>query len=233
MTDDEKLCALLKAAMTEKLPLEIDKPPIAPLLGGAIRLRHYAKNSYLSHAGQPLQKVMVQLNGSVTVFKYNREGGSARTGISEAPQIYGIYEALNHIEEHTATLQATTPVCCAEVSPALYLSALQTQHGAALYSLYFLAKFTDRMLNRSDKITLNTPYENLLLYLYESSMGAHFPVTIQAKKSEMAELLNLNLRTLYRQLDRLTEENLIQRNHGKIVVTQQAFAKISEIVATL
>lgn len=201
------------------------------LQGGGIRLRRYAAGQPLAHTGQPLRNVMVLLQGRVSVLKYTREGGVARSGVSAAVQIYGLYELLVGIEAHTATLQAEEDVLCAELSPKLYERALRESHAVALHSLYFLARFTDRMLNRNDRLALNTPYQNLLLSLYDAATGQPLPFTLPGTKAEMAESLGMNLRTLYRQLNRLERQGLLVRHKGKIQVDLACYRKIERAIA--
>lgn len=191
-----------------------------------INPKTYEKDSYLVYTGQPLRRIIIQLNGSVLALKYTPEGGMVRSGTVTAPQIYGLAELLNKRLEHTANLRAESAVCCITVEPELFLKAVKESHIVALHSLYFLADFTDRMLNRNDMLTLNTPFENLMLYLYNSCNGMDFPVVITDKKAQISESLNINLRTLYRQLDQLEKEKYITRQKGNIVIDKSGYKKI-------
>ena len=51
-------------------------------------------------------------------------------------------------------------------------------------------------------------------------------------KEELAQLLNISLRTLYRHLDCLYAEELIATEHGKIVIYESHYQKIKDAVLT-
>lgn len=225
MDDVKKLEALL--ALVEKGGVEW--AAAEEYADRAIHPHRCVAGEYLAHSGQPLRWITLQLSGRATVLKYTLEGGSVRSGAAAGTQLYGLYELLCGLPENTATIQADGPVLCVQVEPELYRSALQKSHAVALYSLGMLAAFTDRMLNRSDRLFLNTPYENLLLYLYDTCAGQPLPARLAERKSHIAETLNINLRTLYRYLDRLADEGVIQRKNGKILLDREGFAALEAL----
>lgn len=228
MNNEEKLAQLLEAVMSKDVPANLDRSFLDSIANEALKFVSFEKGEYLTHMGLPVERLMVLLDGQVSVFKYSHGGTSIRSGISEAPQIFGLYEALDGIREHSVTLQAATKVRCAVIPPAFFLQAINSNHKISLAALSFLAKFIDRMLDRSDQLTLNSPYENLLIYLFEKSVGKPLPLVIDANKSEIAELLNISNRSLYRHLEQLEDDGLIERIHGKIVITKSSFNRILE-----
>ncbi len=191
-----------------------------------IQVVEYRQGEFPAHTGQLLGGILLQLAGQASVLKYSRQGGLARSGALETPQIYGLYELLNHIGEHTATIQADGPLVCARVPLELYREALKQDHEVALLSLRFLAGFTARMLEQNDKLSLNTARQNLLLFLRDACRGKALPYTIPEKKADIAELLSFNLRSLYRQLRKLEQEGLLTRNKGKIQIGEKALQSI-------
>jgi len=226
MTNEDKIAKLLEALMSKSPERQLDTSFLNSLSNETLRFVRFEKGDYLAHMGLPLERILIHLDGQVSVFKYSHGGANIRGDISDAPQIYGLYEALNGIEEHGATLQAATSVSCGAVSPDFFLNSIRSNHQISLHALSFLARFTDKMLNRNDQLTMNTPYENILIYFFEKSVGRALPVVIPAKKNEIAEQLNISNRTMYRLLEQLEQEGLIERSHGKIVVPKESFKKI-------
>ncbi len=226
MTNEDQLIQVFAKIMAQSNGKEWDPSFLASLSGEKLHMIRFEKGDYLAHMGLPLERILIHLDGQVAVFKYSHGGTHFKGDVSEAPQIYGLYETLNGLGEHGATLQATSAVQCVAVSPAFLLRAIRNNHEIALIALSFLAKFTDKMLNRNDQLTLNTPYENLLIYLFERSAGKAFPVVIPASKHDIAAQLNISNRTLYRQLEQLEQEGMIQRRSGKIVISEAAFKQI-------
>lgn len=183
----------------------------------------FPKGSFLNHMGMPLNRLLIHLTGEVAVYKYSPSGIGIRGDVSAAPQIYGLYEMLLGVAEHGVDLQAATDVTCLALLPEEFRRLIEQNHRIALHALYFLARFTDRILNRNDQLTLNTPYENLIIYLYERSLGRKPPVLIRENKNEIAQFLNISNRTLYRQLDRLEQEQILERYKGHIRINADAF----------
>lgn len=230
MTIEKILSGLLEYALGREPSSRPDPDRYLTLTGGILRIRTFEKDEYLTHMGLPLDAILIHLDGPVSVYKYSPGGTGIRGEISEPPQIYGLYEALNGIPEYGVSLQASGQVHCAVLPPSRFLSALRSDPSIALASLTLLARFTDRMLNRHDRLTLNSPYQNLLIHLFESSAGRPLPVVIPGTKSRLAALLNISSRTLYRLLDRLEEEALIERRRGKIIITRKTFPALEAAV---
>ena len=86
---------------------------------------------------------------------------------------------------------------------------------------------TERILAENEPLLLNNTKDKLLLQLYQYSINqTHFPVRIKLKKEELANILNISLRTLYRQLDLLYQEGILSSYHGKIMITEEQFHNI-------
>jgi len=226
MANEEKLADLLEVVISKSSAGTLYKTLLKSFANENIHFVRFEKGDYLAYMGLPVERLLVLIDGQVSVFKYSHGGMSIRSGVSEAPQIYGLYETLNGTREHGVTLQAASGASCAVISPGFFLQAIKNNHKIALAALFFLAKFTDRMLDRNDQLTLNTPYDNLVIYLFEKSAGNPLPIIIDANKNEIAELMNISNRTLYRHLEQLESEGLIERKQGKIIITTSSFRNI-------
>ena len=51
-------------------------------------------------------------------------------------------------------------------------------------------------------------------------------MTVQIQKKELAQDLNMNLRTLYRHLDKFYEEGILSAHKGKIWISRKQYLKI-------
>lgn len=186
----------------------------------------YKAGDYLAHMGMPIENIMLMMKGQVAVYTFSLEGTQLRRGVSEAPQIFGQYEIINGIADYSVTLQADTEVICALIPKELFMDLIRKNHEITLLSLTYLAKFTHRMLDRNDQLTLNQPFKNLLLYLIENCYGKKFPVSLSSNKQEIAQLLNISSRTMFRYLDQLENEKMISRSHGKIVISEDSYKRL-------
>lgn len=224
MTPEEKL----EAAILHML----DGTPL-PEPEAGMRSRTVRAGTIIAHGGQPLEKLFLLLGGSCRVLNYSYEGKRVFAGAVSRPQIFGLYELVSGIPTHTATLECMSGCQIVEVSADRALSCLKSRPEAAFGALRFLALFTDDLLRRSNRITMHSERESLLLYFYAACRGKPLPVRIPVKKEELAELLNLNLRTLYRRLDELSAGGFLCRNHGKMEVDEDCWRRISAEISRL
>ena len=96
-----------------------------------------------------------------------------------------------------------------------------------------MAAYVRATLRHSDQISTHNNMENLLLYISNKCTDRSFPCVIGVNKNRIAEELNMNLRTLYRQLDALTEKDYITRAHRKIVVDEQQYIRMKQAVEAM
>jgi CRP-like cAMP-binding protein len=137
------------------------------------------------------------------------------TGACKAPQIFGLYESLDGIQAHTATIEALTPCWLLEVSAKEYLSCLENETQIMRYSLRYLAAFIGRILNKNDQMLLNTPRQICCCIFTNDAGGAQFPVRLPVEKAALAEELNLNLRNAVPQTPRVQGGGDDWRRKGK------------------
>ena len=223
----EKLEQALQTALIQPVLWEQIPPVFTPLTGDGLRLRTLRKGEIFAETGTPLRSVYLLLGGECRVVNYSREGRQVFGGVVSRPQIFGLFELVNQKAAYTATLEALSACRVLEVEASLAILCLQTRPQAAYYALRFLAEFTDALIERNDRLFLNTHRENLIYYLYGQCCGKPFPVLIPLKKEELAALFGMNLRTLYRKLEQLEQAGMILRQRGKVVVDKACYGRLA------
>ena len=194
---------------------------IAPYL-----VYHKKANSYLFHVYQPLEYIYILLEGTCSTEKYNHGGRLFTDSNRVAMQIFGLVEAMTDYDYHTVSIKCVTDCVYARIPLDLYLQVIQSDPSLMMMSMQFLCIFFKEHIQTTDQLMLDTPRRSILTRLYQYCTGLPFPVTVQTKKEELAQDLNMNLRTLYRQLDKLYEENLVSSHKGKIHITREQYLKI-------
>ncbi|MEG2097347.1 MAG: Crp/Fnr family transcriptional regulator [Pseudoflavonifractor sp.] len=198
----------------------------APFLQGPLRLTARENGQPIIHAGQTIRRIYLLVEGGCYIFKYSAEGKSLLAGAKQQPQIFGLYESLSGKKSYAATVEAVGSCRLLELPVDWFLARLRAEEEVMWAVLQHLAGFVDETLEDRDKLAMNTRGQNLLLYCYEHCRGKDFPVTLREDKSLLAEELNMNLRTLYRQLARLRAEKLIGSDRGKITVNARQYKEI-------
>lgn len=233
MSPEERLEAVILLMLSDS-PAPEEFQALFPTGGeDGMHLRVLRKGEALVYRGMPLTRLFLLLSGSCRAMNYSYEGKRILTGTVSHPQIFGLYELMNDIPEHSVMLECTTNCLILEVRADRALTCLKTRPAAAFGALRFLAMFTSDLISRGNRLTMNSERENLLLYFYTACRGKPLPVRLSIKKEELAELLNLNLRTLYRRLDSLEDERLLLRRGGKIEIDAPCYARIWEEISEL
>jgi CRP-like cAMP-binding protein len=220
---DEHLAAALRTAMNDSLSNQHIRNMYAQWEGYGKRLVHYPCNTFIVHTEDPVEHILILLEGRCQVLNHNSDGKIIMAGNVKPPQIFGLYELLAGLCGHTADVQTQTDCLVFSVSAKLYTQQIAVNGNIAAYSAQYLAFFIQRLLDRSDRMTLHTDRQNLLWYILESCRGKAFPVILSVHKETMAAELNMNVRTLYRKIGQLRNEGLVESHKGKIKIGKEQY----------
>lgn len=223
---DEKLAAALRTAMGLRLQPNRIREIYSQFEGTGKRLVAFEKGKVLARREDEIERILVLVKGTCRVLNHGSDGRVVMAGEVEAPQIFGLYEILNGMDHHTADVETETECICFSVAPRLYREQYETSMEVLKFSSHFLATFIDRLLARSDRMTLNTDRQNLLLYCLDACKYERFPTVIAVRKETMAAELNMNLRTLYRKISQLRDEGLIGNHRGKIRIDREQYDRM-------
>jgi len=183
-------------------------------------------NTYLFHIFQPLQYIYILLEGTCCVEKYNQGGKLFTDSTRDAMQIFGLIEAVTDDRYHTVSMKCFTDCTYAKIPVASYMKIIQSDPELLMMSMQFLCIFFREHVQTTDQLMLDVPRRSILLKLYHYCAERPFPVTVQIQKKELAQDLNMNLRTLYRYLDKFYEEGILSAHKGKIWISRKQYLKI-------
>lgn len=198
-----------------------------------IQTEHYRKGEIVIEGFQPLSHIYILLSGDVYILNYTFNGKRVISNTLEAPQLLGLIEGINHEDHYMATVVTLTKCTLLKVETGPFLQAVTSNFELSNYIVSYLAKLTTFLMeNTSIKMSLSN-FDKLLLYLYDQSIGQQPPVIIAENKNFIADLLNINIRTLYRYLDELTELKMIQRAGQNIVMERENIKAIARKVENI
>lgn len=187
---------------------------------------HQKEDTYLFHVYQPMQYIYILLEGICCVEKYNHGGQLFTDSNRSALQIFGLLEAVTDCNYHTVSMKCVTPCVYAKIPVKAYMQAIRSDTELLMMSMQYLCIFFKEHVQTTDQLMLDTPRQGILSRLYQYCAGRTFPVTVQIKKEELAQDLNINLRTLYRHLDKLYKEDIISSHKGKICISVEQYLRI-------
>ncbi len=172
--------------------------------------------------GFPANTIWVLLSGSSQVICYNRQGTCCVQDAPTRTQIFGLMEQLNHQSNYTATVCASSDCRLIRIPSVLFMEALDVSIPLLRLALEDLCELAKRAMNLSEFHTLYDPKDNLVIFLNKyCSQAQDYPCVVHTTRKEMAEILHMNLRSLYRYLDVLKQDGLFSISHGKITISEE------------
>ena len=194
-----------------------------------LHFEHFPAGTMLIQCQNPIYCICILVDGLCCTEKYNIQGRLLISENISPVEFFGLFEAVHPLPlyQHEVSVRCITSCTCLKIPVNHYLKELNTSVDALQISLQILSKFVYRILLQNDGLILNNARCNILLKLLECSDGKAFPYLLPMKKEELAQTLNISLRTLYRKLDAMYEEGLISTRKGKILITQEQYGKIT------
>lgn len=226
----KRLSQILKLAFGKEYTPQTIEAVFGKLTGAGVQYKKYRDGTQFINSGTKLDKVYLLLTGKCHVVKFSAEGKSVIADTMEPIQIFGLYELLSHGDLYSATITAVGKCSALEISGAYFRSCLEGDIGIALQTLEYLALVMEHSLAKNDSALFHTGIQNLAIYLYGACSGQSFPHTITSDRKTMSEELNINLRTLYRYIDKLKGEGTVSIVRGKIVIDKEQAAKLWQII---
>lgn len=195
-------------------------------LCSTICLVSYEKNSQIVQVEDSIRTIKLLLRGEIYAEINTLEGGSISGGKNTPISIFGLFELINGIPYHTACLLALEPCVFLEIEKSLFAKALDSEIDTLKYSIRYMCHFVKISLAQKDRSVMLTPKQKLLLFLYDSAKTKQLPVRISSTKESIALSINQNLRTVYRNINRLQQEGFLTLDKGKVVITETCFIKM-------
>lgn len=197
-----------------------------------LRIEYADKNDLLISNEMSLNNIYVLLDGYCCTEKYSPSGKLLKSIDAGPIQLYGLFEAVHpSLTQHTASIRCISSCAYIRISNQRYIEELLADPILGWINIQYLSAFINQVLTENDTLLLNNTRDKLLLQLYQYCSGTQFPIIIKAKKEELAQILNISLRTLYRQLDYLYQEGLLSSSKGKILITEEQYHKIEIILS--
>lgn len=229
-TVQSNLYKLLSLAFQNSFTPASAKKAFSPYLTDQITLRNIKRNTSLVQMGDPVRKIVLLVTGQCHIIKYYDNGSRMIADSMKPVQLFGLYELLNEIPSYSASIVTIENCSVLEIPARLLLKQLESHIQSTLLITRYLSALTERSFNQRNREKLLTEYQNLLLYLYRHTFGKSAPVSLRLERKIMSEELNINLRTLYRYLNRLKEEQQISVVHGLIFLSEEQLTMLESRV---
>ena len=189
-----------------------------------------SKGSHVVKSGANLNCVHILVRGACCISKTTSDDRTVLSATYEGKTVFGMCEYLCGCTQFDDNVVATGQSCIMSVSLPLFAECMAQSPALQNSLMKSLAMYVRATIAHSDRLSTHNNSENLILYLNEKCKDAIFPKVITVGKKQIAEELNMNLRTLYRQLDALVDQGFISRNQGKIVISEHQYIKMKRAI---
>lgn len=183
------------------------------------------KNDTILSLNDPLKYFYFLLSGQVSVWgqiAWNTNNIIERLNPLE---ILGLVEYLNHIPYYTAYILAESKCTLLRIPVEEYIRLIQNNNKLCFLTLSVLGKVTASNMACAAQQNLLSTKDILGHYLFAQSRP-HRPYVCPVTRTDLADLLHINLRTLYRHIDAMAQNNYLMLRKGKIVIEEEHFRRL-------
>lgn len=231
---NDSLKEILKLAFSDKADSFCDtKKLLKDFSSDYIQVQCLRENTIFINSYNKLEYIYVLISGITYVVNYTFDGRRIIADTLTKPQIFGLIEAVNGADCYKGTVITLSDSILVKVNKEKFLKVIASDINIAAYIIKYLADFSTHSMKVSGYKTAISPYENLIVYLYNKALGKALPYRIKDSKSFIADYLNIDKRTLYRYLNKLSDEGIIARERQDIIISEKSFKKIEQLFSSI
>lgn len=186
----------------------------------------FKKNDIILHQMDPVSHFYFLLKGKLSVINSISWSNSNTIDTLTPTDILGLIEYLNNIPHYTASVVAETTCVLFRIPVHEYITLIKTNPMLCYETLCLLGKITSHNMNLAETNTLFHPQDRLGHFLFLAAQD-HLPYTCPLTRKELAKTLNINLRTLYRYLSIMENNQYLKIENGKLKIDSIHFKNLS------
>lgn len=194
-----------------------------------LQILELEENNVFIESNNKLDYIFILVSGITYIVYYTVDGRRIIADTLSETQIFGLIEAINNTSCYSGTVISLSNSLLVKVKKEYFLDAIYKDIDIASCIVKYLANFSTHSIKASEYKTSISPYENLIIYLYNKTLKKNLPYRVKDNKSFIADSLQVNKRTLYRYLNKLTDEGIISRARQDIVITESNYKKLQSI----
>ena len=185
-----------------------------------------SKGKTIISQGQPADYIYILLSGEGVVL--NDIDWNINNTIDEVNAIdcLGITEYLTGKKEYTGFVIAKTDCYVFKLHNSEFYEILSSSFEISFTILKILARVTTHAMEHAETQSTFPKKDIVGYYLYLKSCDS-IPYICPLRRSELADFLHINLRSLYRYLDIMKSEGMIKLRKGKIIIDIECFKILS------
>ena len=194
-----------------------------------VRCVRYRKGTDIVTTFDKAKSCYLVYKGEYQETNYSSAGQKNVLAVRRAPQIIGIVQMIERLPYYSTNMEAITEVEAIEINNVFFRRELEMDGRLGLLMLHNLST---KIIEASQKLKWRNFWgtrENFLLYLYDqyTKSKKELPFVIDKSNRCIAEELGISERTLYRILNGLRTEGIINVQDGNIVLDEKMVEAIA------
>ena len=167
--------------------------------------------------------ILLLESGTVEVSRYAQEGERILQSFMTAPQCLGLIESLTE----SPVLSGVKAVTAGRYYSLRLKNPIFQNPEVLMLLLRYLASLSEETMRQNAEEKHLSKKDRLAYAIYKNTK-APFPATLPLKREDLADLLAIPKRSLYRYLNELEEEGYVYRERGKILVGEEGHERLGE-----
>lgn len=178
--------------------------------------------------GQEINNILVLIEGKAYVSNISEAGDRLITNLLENMHLIGLIESLNNEVYSYSSVVAMEKLQVISIPKKTFLKEIETDIRLMSLCLDFMSSYIASTINRDHRERSESVEHNILNFFYNSCLTMDFPVEISTNKDFLADFFGINIRTLYRYLNKWEDEKILERDGQKIFITEESFEKLKK-----
>lgn len=209
---------------------------IKELLNEHMRVKKVLKEQYITTEHTTSKKVYYVFSGTFLMMRSSKMGVTNVFSRKTAPQFLGIDRAVLSDEYTFSDTFCLTDCFVMEIDAQYFVKCIKEN---AEFGFDIIKALCERLISasyRSDTILFYTSAEKLMFYIIEYWNEYHVgqdECIIKQKNMFIADWIGTSVRTLYRVIDELKQNNMVKVVKGNIVVTYEQVMKMKKQIGIL
>ena len=167
--------------------------------------------------------ILLLESGTVEVSRYAQDGSRILQSFMTAPQCLGLIESLTE----SPVLSGVKAVTAGRYYSLSLKDPLFHKPEVLMLLLRYLASLSEETMRQNAEEKHLSKKDRLAYAIYKNTK-APFPAALPLKREDLADLLAIPKRSLYRYLNELEAEGCIFREKGKIMVSEEGHGRLGE-----
>ncbi len=216
------LMELLRVAYLNNKNGQVTKERLTPYLNSYITLRTVEKGEDIIRPMDFLRSINLVVSGKAYFIRVSSRGDMNMIAATAAPMFIGITQLVSSDKTFYSQILAAEKCLILDIDCNYFLSEMRADGEAAIVVIDSLSRIIERNHERMNRMMFLSATDNFLAYIcrkwLEHGEFSDKPLYITEKHGVIATDVGVSVRTLYRAINRLKEENLITVQKGGVMI---------------